>query len=243
MSDEGQRVLALPGPHFSSVYDLENDGLRLSDGSVIRVKPEGNAGRGTAWDVWDCSVLAALHLDQHASNLAPGPGNATVELGSGTAVAGLTACARLLCTVVLSDHPDALPQVQRSVEHSGFSARSSLHVLSLDWYEGFNTLTERLHELGIHNVGLLLAADCVWLEQLVPPFVNVLANTVKHHNCRCLIAHQKRSERVDGRLKHELASYGFSLKQLEQPSGASSAAHVRARLYELVAANNSEASD
>lgn len=187
-STPAQPVLALPGPHYW--YDWTGGGFTIR-GTAIVVQPEGNQGRGTGWSIWDGAVAAALHLELAAAVLTQQLSSPRVlELGSGTGLLGLAAAAALQLPVTVTDLPQVLPALQHNV---ALNARVAplVQVQACDWLHPPRDASQ----LG-GPFGLVLAADCVWLEELVRPFVRTL-QAVCSPGTQVLMAHQSRSRRVD----------------------------------------------
>jgi predicted nicotinamide N-methyase len=189
------RLLALPGPQYDS-------SLIVVAGHELRVEQEGGRGRGTGWSVWDGAVASAHLLGAHApalrQDLAP---PAVLELGAGTGLASLAAAAALALPVTATDLPAVLPSLQRNVAaHAALAPL--LTVAPLDWTAalGAEGGVEALLRRNGGPFGLVLAADCTWLEALVEPLVRALAAAVAPGTGRALLAHQRRSRRVDAAL-------------------------------------------
>ncbi len=139
-----------------------------------------------------------------------------IELGAGTGLAGLAAAAALRCRVTLTDLPAALPALRRNVAANAALA-PLLRVAALDWLA---PITEP-------PPALLIAADCVWLEALVAPFVAAL-DALTSDDTRILLVYQSRSSVVDAALWAALAAARLAPRDgvtpQPQPPGAESAA-------------------
>lgn len=207
-----QAIFALPGPeHWSCSGKLEIAGTEIT---VIE-KP-GQGQKGTGWAVWDASVVLARYLDLAAQQMrvelqvaaaATGQQEPTVvELGSGTGVAGLSAALALRLPTLLTDLPEVLPSLEQGVAaNAGWGAHQLVSLAACDWSDP----PRDAGALGLPGPpALVLAADCVWLEPLVSPFVSTLARLAGPHT-RVLLAHQSRSARVDEALQLLLAAAGF----------------------------------
>ena len=179
-------------------------------------------GRGTAWCVWDASVVLALFLATPAFDTELRRLTATtqplrcVELGSGTGLGGLALAARLRevdsVQVMLTDLPEALPALQRNVDANP-TLRDLITVAPCDGLSPPAGLTG----------DLVVATDCVWLADLVSPFVHTLAQTLPPDGV-ALLVHQTRSVAVDDRLWAELSKACFTATREPQPPGAECAA-------------------
>mmetsp|Transcript_35740 Transcript_35740/g.90161 ORF Transcript_35740/g.90161 Transcript_35740/m.90161 type:complete len:141 (-) Transcript_35740:133-555(-) len=91
---------------------------------------------------------------------------------------------------VLTDLGEALPALEKNVALNP-SVAPLLRVEELDWCQ----LTGVSDTLG-GPFGLVIAADCVWLEHLVAPLVAALEALVDGRT-KAIIAYQSRSARVD----------------------------------------------
>lgn len=65
----------------------------------------------------------------------------------------------------------------------------------------------------------MLAADCVWLSDLVPPFVRALQLAASQPGDLALLAYQSRSSAVDALLFGQLAAAGFKVEAAPQLPG------------------------
>ncbi len=239
-------VLCLPGPAFA--YDYAAGELHCA-GTPLFIHQEGGQGRGTAWAVWDAAVVCALWLDTPqarralieaglpcdaltdasgvASDAAAAPPHRSgatelhvVELGAGTGLAGLAAAAALPGSLVtLTDLPDALPALARNVAANS-ALKDRVRVVPYDWTQ----------PCPVQRADVVVAADCVWLRDLVAPFVAALDAACAAPRGVVLLVHQTRSSAVDEALWATLAAVRFAVAQQPQPATASCA---QARVYIL----------
>ncbi len=146
-----------------------------------------------------------------------------IELGAGTGLAGLAAAAALRCRVTLTDLPAALPALRRNVAANAALA-PLLRVATLDWH-GLSAAA--LAPLTEPPPALLIAADCVWLEALVAPFVAAL-DALTSDDTHILLVYQSRSAAVDAALWAALAAARLAPRDgvapQPQPPGAEAAA-------------------
>ncbi len=193
-------------------------------------------GRGTAWAIWDGGVALSLYLDcllktpplWLQNSLAETQQFIIVELGSGTGLAGLATAAAFHekvvgnLKVVLTDVAEALPALDCNVAANPL-LENVITTTECDW---FNPDVDNLRKLisidgnyadQKQGINLILAADCVWLEDLVPPFVTTLEKLIKNAgstDTRVLLAYQSRSSRVDD-LLFGLLKTSFSIEEAE----------------------------
>lgn len=137
---------------------------------------------------------------------------AILELGSGTGLCGLSAAAALGLPVTLTDLPEVLPSLRANVAANS-SLAPQVTVAPCDW-----TALDTSALGGPH--GLVLLADCVWIEPLVLPLVSTLEAVVRMGGptCRVMMAHQSRSRRVDELLFGALEP-NFTIKEVERQAG------------------------
>lgn len=197
-------------------------------------------GRGTGWAVWDGAPAAAKFLEAAAAaaelqRCQPAL-DSVLELGSGTGLAGLAAAAALRLPTLLTDLPEVLPALQRNI-----AANPALAPLAsaapLDWRQpqaspalcwrrtsgqaaesssngsspGSRPAMDGSSQ-GLRPPRLVLAADCVWLADLVPAFVRTLQLAASQPGDLALLAYQSRSRAVDALLFGQLAAAGFGVE-------------------------------
>ena len=192
---------------------------------ALHVHAEGGHGRGTAWHCWDAAVAAALWLNTEAAKHALGAPRRAVELGSGTGLGALALAAALRCPVTATDLPEALPALRRNAE-ANQEVSHLIEAVALDWRERAQV-----------TAPLVLATDCVWLHELVPPFVQTLDSVLEPGGV-VVLAHQTRSTAVDDTLWKLLGERGFTAELQELPPQIRHTA-VRVSLLRRVAAEQS----
>jgi predicted nicotinamide N-methyase len=177
--------------------------------------------------VWDGAVVAALWLDAAARAFRERGGSdddetllpwralrsrGVLELGAGTGLAGLAAAAALRCPVTLTDLPAALPALSRNVAANvdalAAVAAPPPRVAPLDWC-ALSPAALAAATPPAAPPALLLAADCVWLPELVAPFVAALDALATAPDTRLLLVYHSRSAAVDATLWGALAAARF----------------------------------
>ena len=193
----GPVVLALPGPEHAGL----GAGLALgSVGRTVRLGPQASR-EGTGHALWDGAVEAARYVegrrDALQARLLERPNaDKGLELGSGTGLAGIATALLLGVEMELTDLAAVVPALRRNV---ALNAPCPCTVEPLDWRD----VADRRRR---DDCGLVLAADCVWLPELVEPFVLTLA-AVAPPGALVLLAYQERSTRVSDRLFAHLAPH------------------------------------
>lgn len=137
--------------------------LSIDEHTTLRILETTNVCDTTALNVWDGSILMAQYL---ISTRTAWKDQSILELGAGCGVSGLTAAALGASKVVLTDLSDALSQLRRTIQWNGLDDK--VCAIECDWTQ---PLSEQLSN-GVFD--WILVADCVWLEELVAPLLNVL---------------------------------------------------------------------
>lgn len=194
-------MVMLSGRLFESVPPIQGEAIIIAeDGS-------GRAGEGTGLVIWDASVVLAKTLELHKDKWCSG--KRVLELGAGSGLAGLSAAALGAGRVLLTDLHYALPNLQRNVDSNSlagrFSSGTEVSVAELDWSNRDTWTAERYD--------IVLAADVVWIEALIPDFVSALKHVADGSNI-VLFAHRSRTTRADALLLTELKAAGFRLRAL-----------------------------
>jgi len=192
----------LSGRLFESVPPIQGEAILIAeDGS-------GRAEEGTGLVIWDASVVLAKTLE-HNKDRWCSKEKRVIELGAGTGLAGLSAAALGAGRVVLTDLHYALPNLQRNVDSNSiagrFSGGTEVSVAELDWSNRDTWTNDRFD--------VILAADVVWVENLIPKFVSALKHVADGSNI-VLFAHRSRTTRADALLFSELQAAGFELRAL-----------------------------
>lgn len=171
----------------------------------------GRAEEGTGLVTWDASVVLAAYLEKHAEHLIRG--KRVLELGAGTGLAGISAGLLGADLVLLTDLSYALNNLRRNVElhQTFFSNRSVVEVSELDWL--------RSETYDARDFDVVLAADVVWVEELIPAFVAALSAVACRRGSRqplVLIGHQTRTKRSDDMLFSLLTKASLEVRRMPQ---------------------------
>jgi len=164
------------------------------------VAADGATGRNT----WDASVVLTAYLEAHPSYI---EAKSVLEVGSGTGLVGIACAALGAKNTVMTDLSYTLINLHNNVEkNQGVLKNAKIRVKELDWTRQETYLTNTVWDV-------LVAADVVWLEHLVPPLLNAIdahagPQTVLY------VAHQHRSAACDALLLGGLHSR-FACKVVE----------------------------
>ena len=130
-------------------------------GKSIVIHEEYNAGKGTGLTVWDGAIVLAKWLE----TLQPGWFSLPLlELGCGTGVVGLAAVAMGATNVVLSDLPYALENTKKTLQANSHLDIAGVSLQAIDWFE----------PVALPAASVILAADVVWVEELIQPLIDTL---------------------------------------------------------------------
>lgn len=130
-------------------------------GKSIVVHEEYNAGKGTGLTVWDGAIVLAKWLETLQDAWFS---HTYLELGCGTGVVGLAARAMGAPSVILSDLPYALENTEKTVEANGHLDAAAITLQPIDWFD----------PIALPSAGVILAADVVWVEELIAPLISTL---------------------------------------------------------------------
>jgi hypothetical protein len=188
-------LLALPGSSvptfsFSPPLDSENfvENQFFIGDSPLFLAPVVGSELGesshtvrTSTSVWDCAVMLSKLLENlyHPRNGLRGPlaNIHAIEIGAGTGLAGLS-LARLMKvhggSVVLTDVAEVVPALSRNIEVNFPFPGVSVAAQTLNWNFVHADLEVIKKTRNHDGFDLILAADVVWVQELILPFVEVL---------------------------------------------------------------------
>ncbi|TYZ63586.1 hypothetical protein PybrP1_010880 [[Pythium] brassicae (nom. inval.)] len=219
VSGSSSTRLALPAKLFDATSAFEIRGVVVSVGEV------GNSGKGTGLTTWDGSVVLAKHLEHaRAGELR---GKRVLEVGAGTGLAGLSAALLGAREVVLTDLAYTMENLAGNAAHTLANARhagvavGAVHTQVLDWFAP---------PTDVGALDFVLAADVVWVEELIAPLVRTLATLLRHSPtpATVVMAHQTRSAAADVLLFAELARHALARRVV--PASALHPRFVSARI-------------
>jgi predicted nicotinamide N-methyase len=165
-------------------FDILSKGLSIGEHSRVVVQEVSDADKGTGLVSWDGSIVLGKYLEIHPDIVR---NKKVLELGAGTGVAGLSAGLLGASKVLLTDLQYTLDNLRRNIAETVNAnthlpnLSQSLSAVHLDWSD-FHTYPESDWEV-------VLGADIVWLEELVP----ALAQCISHFAApgkTVLLAHQ-----------------------------------------------------
>ena len=181
-------MLSLPCP-LQTWFKFDGD-FRLSDGRPVVLNDElSGSPNDTGNFIWNGSVTMSKFIDLTRQKF---HAQSVLELGAGrSGLAGITA-AMCGAAVVLTDLEYCSDGLRKVIEINAENITGSAKVGVLDWNHGEIKIEGNAR--GIFS--MIIAADVVWLSELVPPLLRTL-NRFSLPGTRIFLAHQSRSVLVD----------------------------------------------
>ena len=145
---------------------------------------------GTGLITWDSSVILAKYLEFNPSIV---QGKSVLELGAGTGVCGISAAYLGADSVILTDLEYVLNNLQNNVEinfprhpHTDETSMRQIHARLLEWGNNSTYIFPNQSNMSAmsssiqsdNNWDIILGADIVWLENLVPLLIHALKSLV-----------------------------------------------------------------
>eukprot|EP00745_Piridium_sociabile_P037975 TRINITY_DN69295_c0_g1_i1.p1 TRINITY_DN69295_c0_g1~~TRINITY_DN69295_c0_g1_i1.p1 ORF type:complete len:267 (-),score=20.44 TRINITY_DN69295_c0_g1_i1:490-1290(-) len=212
-----QAPLAIGWKDFDFKFDqgefrVNNKALYLNIPSATEAQksraPEQQSHGDTGRFIWDASVVLAKFLELSGRELIRG--RHVLELGSGSGLVGLSTWALGARYVALTDQAYCLARLKSNA----VSNRAIVKVAELDWVK---PLESAFFQDSNHLWEVVVAADVVWVDELVEPFVNTL--TLLRDRSRSgldiLLALQQRTTRVEHLLFQLLGERNFSWSPMQ----------------------------
>jgi len=160
--------------------------LTIGDISGEQNAADGATGRNT----WDASVVLTAYLAAHPTHIAA---KSVLEVGSGTGLVGIACAALGAKATMLTDLSYTVGNMQENIQKNmDMLTEADIDVRELDWTRQETYLTDTTWDV-------LVAADVVWLEHLVPPLLEVLDAHTGPETV-IFLSHQHRSATCDALL-------------------------------------------
>ena len=155
----------------------------------------------TAATIWDCSIVMAKWIESQSVKIS----GRVLELGAGRGLVSM-ACRSLGCSISATDMPEALEILQETFNVNDFK---DIAVAPLDWKDSKSPLFEKRFDY-------IVAADVVWVHELIAPLVSTLARMhiftigLVSGDTIAFVAHQSRSQRSDNEFFSSLQKNNLS---------------------------------
>eukprot|EP00927_Polykrikos_kofoidii_P077413 TRINITY_DN74352_c0_g1_i1.p1 TRINITY_DN74352_c0_g1~~TRINITY_DN74352_c0_g1_i1.p1 ORF type:complete len:384 (-),score=51.98 TRINITY_DN74352_c0_g1_i1:90-1241(-) len=218
---DGAPLSALPWNQFRAAFDgdfiIAGSPLLLAQEKTSRAQAEQRHG-DTGRTIWDGAVALAKALERNPWLV---EGQHVLELGAGRGLAGFSAVRLGARRTVVTDLPYCLEALREGAVLNGFrlsdvqtsdevesSGASAVEVATLDWEKPGDFLNAR----PVGSFGVILAADVVWLLELVEPLVNALSAICENHReAQVLVVHQTRASNVEIAFLDAMRAASFEL--------------------------------
>jgi predicted nicotinamide N-methyase len=175
---------------------------RVKMGEIIRDEQAGFPHGATGRTLWDGAVLLALYLQRHPEVII---GQRVIELGAGLGLVGVCAAIIGAAQVTITDLEYALVGAIDTVNKNIDAIHVPVRIETLDWFN------PPIHS----DWDVIIAADVVWLTELVDPFVNTL-KTLCPPGSRSIVilSYQRRGFDTDRELWRLVEAAGFVVTKL-----------------------------
>ena len=171
-------------------FNIEK-GLSLA-GQLIHITDGEDRSQGTGLNTWDGSIVLAKYLELHPQLVV---GKTVLELGSGTGLVGIAASLLGAEVSVLTDLNYTLANLVSNIKRNVAAEYSVGKVVArpLDWTNPDTYITPSDLSGDVKSVdrhwNVILGADVVWVEELVPPLVAAL-RSLSGPDTVVLLSHQ-----------------------------------------------------
>ncbi|KAG0092387.1 hypothetical protein BGZ93_008351 [Podila epicladia] len=194
----------------------------------------------TAKSVWDCSIVMSKYLEALSlKRTGFWSDKRLIELGAGQGLSSFSAAA-LGAEVIITDVETAVSSLQQGAELNGLS-EPQVRVRALDWMNHSQEVQDILGSLrkpsqdaSTKPLDYILASDVIWVDFLIAPLVNTIAQLMQVSNERrdslldeddtrtevasrppvLILAHQSRSARCDNMFFDSLDALGLQRKKV-----------------------------
>merc|ERR1712156_412667 len=180
-------TLTIRGPSEPYVPDLQVMGGNSGEDGSGRV---GHLNLVSSVQVGDMGSIVfpaaralVSWLEEHGGDL---KGVRALELGSGSGVVGLEACA-LGADVIVTDVEVYTGMIRENIEANQSCLKGKAEARGLDWAE---EVSDELKS----SIDLLLVSDCVYYEQSLQPLVTTMAS-LTHPKSTVLLSYEQRPEK------------------------------------------------
>lgn len=155
-------------------------------------------GRGIAWRIWPGAHVLLDWLEKHVSEWLKFPCHC-VEIGAGVGLVGIVAAGLGAQKVTLTDLPEELEALKRSVASNIDSVRNRIEVLPLS-FGNDKEIEEVIRAEESRNEQLvILGSELIYWESLFEPIAHTLRKLVIQHNGVAFIGYRKRVWKTEKR--------------------------------------------
>jgi hypothetical protein len=175
-------------------FDISN-GIQISDKNIF-IHDQLNRSEGTGLNTWDGSVVLAKYLDFNKNIVEH---KKIIELGAGTGLSGIAAHVIGAQLTLLTDMKYVLTNLNDNIDinirHEMNRENNFIVARELDWTDSTTYLQPSDVYAASNNINIyggwdvIIGADIVWLEELVPPLVQTI-NALSNSETLLYLSHQ-----------------------------------------------------
>jgi predicted nicotinamide N-methyase len=195
-------------------------------------------GRGIAWRIWPSAHVLIDWLEDNEKKWCRRPVHC-IEIGAGVGMVGIAAAAIGASKVTITDLPEAIDAVQRSVDANMPRIRSRISVQPLS-YGNQTEIDQVLSSLDRTWKLVILASDIIYWESLFIPIAETLHRFIHQHRATAYIGYRKRDWKTEKRFFTKiLAQYKLKCDvvyecQVEEEDGVSQETDGRVVYHEIL---------
>lgn len=172
-------------------------------------------GRGIAWRIWPGAHVLLQWLESHKSEWLTNPCHC-IEIGAGVGLVGVV-CAGLGCSrVTLTDLPEELSALERSVESNCEAVKERLRVKPMS-FGNHSEISDVVNSVSNPHKLVVVGSELIYWETLFVPIAETLRELLVSHGGVAYIGYRKRVYKTEKRfftkiLKH----YGLEAEIMGQ---------------------------
>ena len=180
-----------------SVAEMPTDHHTYHRGSVSVVHERG---RGIAWRIWPGAHVLIDWLEKHKSEWDM---STVVEIGAGVGLVGIV-CAQFAQQVVLTDLPEELPALVRSVESNCLDIQEKLCVRPLGF--GDVEMARSVAAQSTRKSLVIVGSELIYWESLFEPIAQTLKTFIYEFGAVCYIGYRIRVWKTEKRFFTKILS-------------------------------------
>jgi len=162
-------------------------------------------GRGIAWRIWPSAHVLIDWLEDNEKKWLRRSLHC-IEIGAGVGMVGLAAASFGAARVTITDLPETLPAIQRSVDLNAVQVRSKISVASL-CYGDRHDIDNIMASVDRKGKLVILASDIIYWESLFVPIAETLDSFINKHNASAAyIGYRKRDWKIEKRFFTKILS-------------------------------------
>lgn len=198
--------------------------FQINNESLFVNTPD-NSTIGTGQTIWDGSIVLAKYLEHHAAKSIAN--KHILEIGAGAGLVGLAAGKLGAKSVLMTDLKYTMDNLKLNIIKNNLT--STVTAVELDWTSGI-----LLDNCSFFDT--IVAADVVWLDELIEPLIAMLENICKlgkKGSISIIFAYQSRSRYTDMILFTALKNHQFNHLKISKQEYHPLFQSERIALYQL----------